>query len=70
MCKIKMWELVPLPSGRKVISSKWVLKVKVLDKGFIKQYKSRLVTKHFPAYGVDLKHNFCSRGFVRVVLDF
>ncbi|CAI5708120.1 unnamed protein product [Peronospora destructor] len=47
LCKNKTWELVPLPSGRKAISSKWVFKVKETVDGLIERYKAHLVAKVF-----------------------
>ena len=35
------WELVPLPRGRKAISSKWVFKVKGNQDGEIERFSAR-----------------------------
>ena len=57
--KNKTWDLVPLPRGRKAISSKWAFKVKETAECFIKRYKARLVAKGFlQKYGVDFKETF------------
>ena len=37
LCNNKTWELVPLPRSRKVISQKWVLKLKETDDGLIER---------------------------------
>ncbi|CAI5717297.1 unnamed protein product [Hyaloperonospora brassicae] len=59
LCKNETWELVPLPHGRKAISSKWVLKVKETVEGLIERYKARLVAKGFlKKYGVDFEEAF------------
>jgi len=59
LCKNKTWELVPLPRGRKAISSKWVFKVKETVEGLIERYKARLVAKGFlQKYGVDFEETF------------
>ncbi|KAF1332324.1 Integrase catalytic core protein, partial [Globisporangium splendens] len=59
LCKNKTWELVPLPRGRKAISSKLVFKVKVTVEGLIERYKARLVAKGFlQKYGVDFEETF------------
>ncbi|CAI5728373.1 unnamed protein product [Peronospora farinosa] len=56
LCKNNTWELVPLPSDRKAISSKWVFKVKETVDGLIERYKARLVAKGFlQKYGVDFE---------------
>ncbi|CAI7844808.1 unnamed protein product [Closterium sp. NIES-54] len=41
------WELVELPEGRKVITSKWLFKIKSDADGEIERYKSRLVAKGY-----------------------
>jgi transposase InsO family protein len=57
--KNETWELVPLPRGRKAISSKWVFKVKETVDGLIERYKARLVAKGFlQKYGVDFEETF------------
>ena len=59
LSKNETWELVPLPRGRKAISSKWVFKVKETVEGFIERYKARLVAKGFlQKYGVDFEETF------------
>ena len=39
------WKLVPRPTGKKVIGSKWVFKVKCNTDRSIEHYKGRLVAK-------------------------
>uniref|UniRef100_A0AAV1UQ06 Integrase catalytic domain-containing protein n=1 Tax=Peronospora matthiolae TaxID=2874970 RepID=A0AAV1UQ06_9STRA len=59
LCKNNTWELVPLPSDRKAISSKWVFKVKETVDGLIERYKARLLAKGFlQKYGVDFEETF------------
>ncbi len=41
------WSLVPLPKGRKPISSKWVFKIKHGVDGEVERYKVRLVARSF-----------------------
>ena len=59
LMKNETWELVPLPPGRKAISSKWIWKVKETIDGFIERYKARLVAKGFlQKYGIDFEETF------------
>jgi hypothetical protein len=41
------WDLVPLPSGRKLVRCRWVYKTKSAMDGKINRYKARLVAKGF-----------------------
>ncbi|KAL0350110.1 UNVERIFIED_CONTAM: Retrovirus-related Pol polyprotein from transposon TNT 1-94 [Sesamum radiatum] len=47
MAKNNDWELVDLPTGRKIIGNKWVLKVKRKTDGSINKFKARLVAKGY-----------------------
>lgn len=54
LLKNQTWTLVPPPSNQKVISCKWVYKIKRKADGTIERYKARLVAKGFhQADGVD-----------------
>lgn len=54
-----VWELVPLPEGRKAIGSKWVFKVKQKPDGSVERYKARLVAQGFAQrYGLDYDQTF------------
>ena len=53
------WELVELPSGKKVVGSKWVFSVKYRPNGTIERYKARLVAQGFSqTYGIDYEETF------------
>ena len=43
----QVWSLVELPSGRKAIGKKWILKIKRKADGSIDRYKARLVAKGY-----------------------
>ena len=47
MASDRVWNLVELPDGVKVIGCKWVFKTKKDSMGNIERYKARLVAKGF-----------------------
>ncbi|KAL0297953.1 UNVERIFIED_CONTAM: Retrovirus-related Pol polyprotein from transposon TNT 1-94 [Sesamum angustifolium] len=59
MAKNNVWELVDLPTGRKTIGNKWVLKVKRKANGSIDKFKARLVAKGYTKKeGIDYEETF------------
>ncbi|KAA3481770.1 putative LRR receptor-like serine/threonine-protein kinase [Gossypium australe] len=53
------WDLVPLPTGRRVVGYKWIFKIKRHADGSIARYKGRLVVKgHLQEAGVDFLETF------------
>ena len=55
----QVWDLVDLPSNRKAIGNKWVLKIKRKADGSIERYKARLVAKGYTQLeGIDYEVTF------------
>jgi hypothetical protein len=53
------WDLVPLPSGRKLVRCRWVYRTKSIADGQISRYKARLVAKGFQqVHGIDYDETF------------
>jgi hypothetical protein len=53
------WDLVPLPSRRKLVRCRWVYRTKSTADGQISRYKSRLVIKGFQqVHGIDYDETF------------
>lgn len=55
----KVWELVPLPEGKKPIGCKWIFKTKRDSKGNVERYKARLIAKFYTQKEwIDYKETF------------
>ena len=53
------WDLVPLPSRRKLVRFRWVYMTKREIDGQVSRYKARLVTKGFQqVHGIDYDETF------------
>jgi hypothetical protein len=53
------WDLVPLPSGRKLVRCRWVYRTKSAADGQINRYKAKLVAKGFrQVHGIDYDETF------------
>lgn len=54
-----VWEVVPRPQGKSVLSSKWLYKIKHGDDGSIEKYKARFVAREFSKKeGIDYDEIF------------
>ena len=42
-----VWDIVPKPEGKSVVSSKWIYKIKHAADGSIEKYKARFVARGF-----------------------
>ena len=42
-----VWDIVPKPKGKSVVSSKWIYKIKHVANGSIEKYKARFVARGF-----------------------
>jgi Reverse transcriptase (RNA-dependent DNA polymerase) len=57
----KVWDIVHLPKGVKLISCKWIFKTKNDSEGNMKRYKAQLVAKGFlQKEGIDFTKTFSS----------
>jgi hypothetical protein len=45
--KNDVWEIVPRPKSKDVVSSKWLFKIKHVADGSIEKYKARFVARGF-----------------------
>ena len=43
--KNDVWDIVPKPEGKSVVSSKWICKIKHAADGSIEKYKARFVDR-------------------------
>ena len=42
-----VWDIVPKPEGKSIVSSKWIYKIKHAVDGSIEKYKARFVARGF-----------------------
>jgi hypothetical protein len=57
--KNKVWEIVPRPKNKDVVSSRWLFKIKHVADGSIEKYKARFVTRGFSQKeGIDYEETF------------
>lgn len=59
LMKNNMWELVPLPPGKKPVGSQWIYKIKCNADGTIERYKAHFVAKGYSQIaGIDYDETF------------
>jgi hypothetical protein len=51
--KNDVWEIVPRPKDKSIVSSKWIYKIKHAADGSNDKYKARFVARSFSQKGVD-----------------
>jgi hypothetical protein len=57
--KNDVWDIVPRPEGKSVVTSKWIYKIKYAADGSFEKYKARFVAKGFSQVeGIDYKETF------------
>jgi hypothetical protein len=57
--KNDVWEIVPRPEGKSVVTSRWLYKLKYVADGSIEKYKARFVARGFSQVeGVDYDETF------------
>jgi hypothetical protein len=57
--KNDVWEIVPRPKSKDVVSSKWLYKIKHAVDGSIEKYKARSVARGFSQKeGIDYEETF------------
>jgi len=57
--KNDVWDIMPRPTRRLVVSSRWLYKIKHVDRGSIEKFKARFVARGFSQReGVDYKETF------------
>jgi hypothetical protein len=57
--KNEVWEIVPRPKSKDVVSSKWLFKIKHVADGSIEKYKERFVSRGFSQKeGIDYEETF------------
>ena len=54
-----VWDTVPKPKGKSIVSSKWICKIKHAADGSIEKYKARFVARGFSQKeGIDYEETF------------
>jgi hypothetical protein len=58
LIKNNVWEIIPRPLTKFVVSSKWIYKIKRATNGSIHKHKARFVARGFSQKGVDYEETF------------
>ena len=59
LLKNDTWALVPLSGGKNIVGSRWVLKIKRYENGFIDRFKARPVAQGYSQVrGIDYEEVF------------
>ena len=54
-----VWEVVPRPEGKSVVTSRWIYKVKFVADGSIEKHKAQFVARGFSQVeGIDYDETF------------
>ena len=54
-----VWDVVPRPEGKSIVTSKWIYKIKHVANGSIEKYKARFVARGFSQKeGIDYEETF------------
>jgi len=57
--KNDVWEVVPRPTGKSVVTSRWIYKIKHAADGSVEKYKARFVTRGFTQKeGIDYDEKY------------
>ena len=57
--KNEVWEVVPRPEGKSIVTSKWLYKIKHVADGNVEKFKARFVARGFSQVeGVDYDETF------------
>lgn len=57
--KNDVWDIVPKPEGKSVVTSKWLFKIKHVADGNIEKFKTRFVARGFSQReGVNYEETF------------
>jgi hypothetical protein len=57
--KNDVWDIVPRPKGKSVVTSKWIYKIKHATDGSVEKYKARFAARGFShVEGIDYEETF------------